>query len=70
MLRRHCLQQWFTLSDPGMEEAFFDSPLYSEFAQLEEFSRLPDESSILRFAATGWRNTSRLSRSWPPSAIC
>jgi IS5 family transposase len=49
MLRVHFLQQWFSLSDPGMEEAFFDTPLYREFAQLEEFSRLPDESTILRF---------------------
>lgn len=49
MLRIHFLQQWFTLSDPGMEEAFFDTPLYREFAQLDEFVRLPDESTILRF---------------------
>jgi IS5 family transposase len=49
MLRTHFMQQWFTLSDPGMEEAFFDIPLYREFAQLEEFARLPDESTILRF---------------------
>lgn len=49
MLRTHFLQQWFTLSDPGMEEAFFDVPLYREFAQLQEFSRMPDESTILRF---------------------
>ena len=49
MLRIHFLQQWFTLSDPGMEEAFFDTPLLREFAQLEEFGRLPDESTILRF---------------------
>jgi transposase, IS5 family len=52
MLRIHFLQQWFSLSDPAMEEAFFDTPLYSEFAQLEEFSRLPDESTILRFGKT------------------
>jgi IS5 family transposase len=32
-----------------MEEAFFDGPLYRKFAKLEEFSRLPDESTILRF---------------------
>ena len=32
-----------------MQEAFFDMPLYSEFAQLESFARLPDESTILRF---------------------
>jgi len=32
-----------------MEEAFFDTPLYREFAQLEEFALMPDESTILRF---------------------
>ena len=32
-----------------MEEAFFDVPLYREFAQLEAHGRLPDESTILRF---------------------
>jgi IS5 family transposase len=49
MLRTHFMQQWFTLSDPAMEEAFFDTPLLREFAQLQELSRLPDESTILRF---------------------
>ena len=48
-LRTQFLQQWFTLSDPGMEKAFFDVPLWREFAQLPEFSRIPDESAILRF---------------------
>ncbi|MDP2771002.1 MAG: transposase [Giesbergeria sp.] len=27
MLRIHCMQQWFTLSDLAMEEAFFDTPM-------------------------------------------
>jgi IS5 family transposase len=49
MLRTHFMQQWFTLSDPAMEEAFFDVPLYREFAQLDAHGRLPDESTILRF---------------------
>jgi transposase, IS5 family len=49
MLRTHFLQQWFSLSDPGMEEAFFDTPLYREFVGLPEHARLPDESTILRF---------------------
>jgi IS5 family transposase len=49
MLRVHFMQQWFTLSDPAMEDAFFDTPLYREFAQLQEFGRLPDESTILSF---------------------
>jgi IS5 family transposase len=49
MLRVHFMQQWFTLSDPAMEEAFFDTPLYREFARLDEMGRVPDESTILRF---------------------
>jgi IS5 family transposase len=50
MLRIHFLQQWFGLSDPAMEEALFDVPLYREFAQLPGgISRLPDESTFLRF---------------------
>ena len=49
MLRLHFLQQWFSLSDPAMEEAFFDVPLYREFARLDAHGRLPDESTILRF---------------------
>ena len=28
MLRIHFMQQWFSLSDPAMEEAFFDVPVY------------------------------------------
>ena len=49
MLRIHFMQQWFSLSDPAMEEAFFDTPMLREFAQIGEFTRLPDESTILRF---------------------
>jgi IS5 family transposase len=49
MLRVHFMQQWRGLSDLGMEEAFFDTPLYREFAQLDPQGRLPDESTILRF---------------------
>jgi IS5 family transposase len=50
MLRIHFLQQWFSLSDPAMEEALYDVPLYREFAGLDGgMTRLPDESTILRF---------------------
>jgi IS5 family transposase len=50
MLRVHFMQQWFGLSDPAMEEALFDVPLYREFAGLDNWmTRLPDESTILRF---------------------
>jgi transposase, IS5 family len=50
MLRIHFLQQWFGLSDPAMEEALHDVPVYREFAGLDGWSqRLPDETTILRF---------------------
>jgi IS5 family transposase len=49
MLRIHFMQQWFTLSDPAMEEALHDIALFREFAQLNWDQRLPDESTILRF---------------------
>ena len=48
MLRIHCMQQWFTLSDLAMQEAFFDTPIYREFAGLDAHVRMPDESTILR----------------------
>lgn len=50
MLRIHYLQQWFSLSDPAMEEALHDVPLFRQFARLDDaLDRLPDESTILRF---------------------
>ena len=50
MLRIHLLQQFFGHSDPAMEEALHDVPLYREFAHLDAgITRLPDESTILRF---------------------
>lgn len=49
MLRIHYLQQWFALSDPAMEEALHDMPVFREFAKLEGAVRLPDETTILRF---------------------
>jgi transposase, IS5 family len=50
MLRIHFMQQWFTLSDPAMEEALHDVALFRDFAGLGGWSeRLPDESTILRF---------------------
>ena len=50
MLRIHYLQQWFGLSDPAMEEALHDVPLYREFTRLDgAMARLPDETTILRF---------------------
>jgi len=50
MLRIHLLQKFFGHSDPAMEEALHYIPLYREFAKLDAgITRLPDESTILRF---------------------
>ena len=50
MLRIHFMQQWFNLSDPAMEDALHDVPLFRDFAGLGGWdARLPDESTILRF---------------------
>ena len=50
MLRIHFMQQWFNLSDPAMEDALHDVPLFREFAGLGGWDdRVPDESTILRF---------------------
>lgn len=50
MLRIHFMQQWFGPSYQAMEEALHDVPLYCQFARLDPgMSRLPDESTIVRF---------------------
>lgn len=49
LLRIHFMPQWFTLSDPAMEEALHDMPLFRDFAGLSWDSATPDESTILRF---------------------
>ncbi len=48
MLRIHYMQQWFALSDPAMEKALHDMPVFREFAKLDDVARLPDETTILR----------------------
>lgn len=50
MLRIHCLQHFFNLSDPGAEEALYDSESMRRFVGLElGEDAIPDESTILRF---------------------
>ena len=49
MLRIHCLQLWWNLSDPAMEEELHERPLYRRFAGLDGAARMPDETTILRF---------------------
>ena len=50
MLRIHLLQQWYSLSDPAMEEALIEVPTMRRFAGIELVSdRIPDETTILTF---------------------
>ena len=49
MLRIHCLQLWFNLSDPGMEQELYDSRSILEFAGLSLSGPIPDETTILNF---------------------
>ena len=50
MLRIHLLLQWFTLSDPLMEEMLIDTPCFRRFAGIESMEgRIPDETTILNF---------------------
>src|SRR5215472_8818397 len=50
MLRVYFLQQWFNLSDPGAEEALYESPALRGFAGVDlGRAPAPDESTILQF---------------------
>jgi len=49
MLRIHLLQQWYALSDPGMEEALHEIASMRLFARLSGLEAIPDETTILNF---------------------
>jgi IS5 family transposase len=50
MLRIYFLQHWFNLSDPGAEDALYDSPALRGFAGVDlGRAAAPDESTILNF---------------------
>ena len=50
MLRIHCLQHWFNLSDPAVEEALYDSASLRAFVGIDLGQEpVPDETTILRF---------------------
>jgi transposase, IS5 family len=50
MFRIYCLQQWYNLSDPGAEEALYDSITMRRFAGVcTDADVIPDETSILNF---------------------
>ena len=49
MLRVHLMQNWFTLSDPAMEEALYETASMRNFAALKLSESIPDETTILNF---------------------
>ena len=49
MLRIHCMQLFYNLSDPAMEDALYEIESMRRFAGLRLSDRLPDESTILNF---------------------
>jgi IS5 family transposase len=50
MLRLHCLQQWFNLSDPAVEEALYDSRAMRQFVGIDLCREpVPDETTICKF---------------------
>jgi len=49
MLRVHCMQLFYNLSDPAMEDALYEIESMRRFAGLRLSERLPDETTILNF---------------------
>jgi IS5 family transposase len=50
MLRIHCLQLWFDLSDPAVEEALYDSQAMRSFVGIDLGREpVPDETTVMRF---------------------
>jgi IS5 family transposase len=50
MLRISCLQQWFNLSDPAVEEALYDSTALRTFVGIDLGREpVPDETTVCRF---------------------
>jgi IS5 family transposase len=49
ILRVHLMQNWFTYSDPAMEEALYEIASLRNFARLSLAEAIPDETTILNF---------------------
>ena len=49
MLRVHCVQLFYNLSDPGMEDLLYEAESVRRFVGLKLLEALPDETTILNF---------------------
>jgi IS5 family transposase len=64
MLRVYFVQQWFNLSDPGVEEALYESAVLRRFVGVDRGlrrhrTRRPSAASVIC-----WRSTSWAGRCW------
>jgi IS5 family transposase len=65
MLRSHLLQNWFSLSDPSMEEALYEITPMRQFARLTLSAPIPEPDAAgqapartglwLHLVRMGWR---------------
>lgn len=49
MLRIHCMQQWYSLSDGAMEDALYEVTSMRLFAKLSLDQAIPDRTTIMNF---------------------
>ena len=50
LLRLHCLQLWYNLSDPALEDAVHDRLSFQRFLGLDPLTqKVPDETTVLHF---------------------
>ncbi|OZG42478.1 IS5/IS1182 family transposase, partial [Aeromonas sp. A35_P] len=49
MLRIHCMQQWYNLSDGAMEDALYEIASMRLFAKLSLDQAIPDRTTIMNF---------------------
>ena len=60
MLRVHFMQRWFTLTDPVMEEAFFDTRCTGSLPNLKRLAACPMSApsciSVTALKSTNWQS--------------
>lgn len=49
ILRIHCIQQWYSLSDPVMEDALYKIVSVRLFSRLTLNKPIPDQTTIMNF---------------------
>ena len=49
MLRIHCVQQWYRMSDPAIKDALYEIASIRIFTGLSLHTPIPDHSTILKF---------------------